>query len=479
MDTEKNPEYLATNVPSSEDSVRRVGSIADAEVFATGEDGIEFRTVGWVRAAMFFTKMTFATGVLAIPAALYSLGAVAGAIFIVFWGGLNTYCAVIQGQFKLKYPSVHTVADSSHIAALELGWSKKVALLVKEISEIAYLVTWVLVCGVAILGLSIALNAVSKHATCTVTFGFIAYICVSTIATIPKIHQLGWITWVGFISIVAAVLIVVIAVTQLDRPAAAPPTGDFDLGFSAVPPAGTTFATAWSMSLAIFSSSANTSGFVPVISEMRRPQDYFKSVYACMAWITSSYLAFSITMYAYCGKWVSSPALGSAGSTIKIISYAIAIPGLVAGCVIAIHVAAKSIFVRILRNTPHLTHRTRTHWAVWLSCTYGSGAIGWIICEAIPFYGSLISLVGGVGFGYLGVCVPAVLWMVLNREQRRGTTLQKCLWYSHIAMLILGFFIVIGGAYANIVSIINQYSAGQVGSAFSCLDNSNTIAGDS
>jgi hypothetical protein len=147
------------------------------------------------------------------------------------------------------------------------------------------------------------------------------------VASIRKIHQLGWVTWIGFGSIVTAIMIVVIAVTIPDRPAAAPQTGDFELGFSALPPVGTTFAGAFAASLAIFSSSANTSGFVPVISEMRNPKDYFKSVNSCMLWINSSYLALGLTVYAYCGKWVASPALGSAGPTIKIISYGIAIPG--------------------------------------------------------------------------------------------------------------------------------------------------------
>lgn len=62
---------------------------------------------------MFFTKMTFAAGVLSIPSALYTLGAVTGAIFITFWGGLNTYMAYLQGKFKLEHPSVHTVADAA------------------------------------------------------------------------------------------------------------------------------------------------------------------------------------------------------------------------------------------------------------------------------------------------------------------------------------------------------------------------------
>ncbi|KAF4635386.1 hypothetical protein G7Y89_g2716 [Cudoniella acicularis] len=99
---------------------------------------------------------------------------------------------------------------------------------------------------------------------------------ISSVASIRKIHQLGWVTWLVFGSIVTAIITVVIAVTIPDRPASAPQTGGFELGFAALPPTGTTFSGAFAGSLAIFSSSANTSGFVPVISEMRRPRDYFK-----------------------------------------------------------------------------------------------------------------------------------------------------------------------------------------------------------
>ncbi len=124
-----------------------------------------------------------------------------------------------------------------------------------------------------------------------------------------------------FSSIVSAVMIVVIAVTIPHRPAAAPQTGPFDLGFGAYPPAGSTFATAWAASIAIYASSANTFGYVrhalnffilgsrqqvanyiqiPVISEIRRLQDYLKALYACMTWITCSYLALCLTL---CVLW--------------------------------------------------------------------------------------------------------------------------------------------------------------------------------
>ncbi|KAF2763847.1 hypothetical protein EJ03DRAFT_379103 [Teratosphaeria nubilosa] len=447
----------------------------EAEVFITGTNGVDFRTVSWVKAAIFLLKMTFATGVLSIPAALYTLGAVAGAIFIIFWGLLNTYMAYIQGQFKLAHPSVHTVADAAHIAIIDLGCRERTAYLVREVTELLYTVSWIMCTGLGILGLSIALNAVSKHSACSIVFGLAAYLIVATIASIRKMEHLSWITWLGFITLVIAILIVVVAVTIPDRPAAAPKKGDFDLGFFAFPPAGTTFVAAWAASLAIYASSANTSGFVPVISEMREPKDFFKSLYTCMTWVTSSYLALGLTIYAYCGKWVTSPALGSAGPTIKIIAYAIAIPGLIATGMICVHISAKSVFVRLLRGTRHLTENTKTHWAVWLSCTYGTGAAGYILSEAVPFFSSLVSLIGALGFGPLGICLPVLLWASLHKNTWQRSALWNCAWVLQLCVFALGLLVTVGGTYATVVSIVAQYNAGQVGSAFSCADNSGTL----
>jgi len=118
------------------------------------------------------------------------------------------------------------------------------------------------------LAFTIALNAVSSHALCTVAFGAIAFFIIATLASIETLKDVGWIAYVGFVSIMAAILTVVIAVTQRDRPAAAPQTGTYDLGFQAGPATGTSFAMAWVAALAIFSSSANTPAFVSSLSSL-------------------------------------------------------------------------------------------------------------------------------------------------------------------------------------------------------------------
>lgn len=180
--------------------------------------------------------------------------------------------------------------------------------ILREISGGLYLIAYILCAGSGILGVSIGLNALSHHAACTVWWSFIATVVVAATASVRKFHDIGWLTWAGFLSIFTAVFIVVIGVTTRDRPAAAPQTGDFELGFYAI--AHPTFIAGMSASATIFVSSAGTSAFLPVISEMRNPKDYNKAVYACMAFVNAAYLAFSLVVYKWCGQWVASPSLG-------------------------------------------------------------------------------------------------------------------------------------------------------------------------
>jgi hypothetical protein len=97
-------------------------------------------------------------------------------------------------------------------------------------------------------------------------------------------------------------------VTTIDRPAAAPQEGDFELGFYAI--GHPTFMAGMVATSTIFVSSAATSAYMPVISEMRKPHEYFKALYVTMGFVTAAYFTFSMVVYAYCGQWVATPSLG-------------------------------------------------------------------------------------------------------------------------------------------------------------------------
>lgn len=87
----------------------------EKEVFKKTDTGVNFRKVGWFNAGVIFIKILFATGVLSLPSALYSLGAVGGSISIVAWGCFNTYCFVILGNFRTKHPHCHSIADMAEV----------------------------------------------------------------------------------------------------------------------------------------------------------------------------------------------------------------------------------------------------------------------------------------------------------------------------------------------------------------------------
>jgi hypothetical protein len=115
MDTKHDPEKISP--VASRNSPPPEVLKGEQEVFQINEDGVDFRTVTWPRAAIVFLKILFATGVLSIPAAMYEIGAAGGALVLLGFGMLNCYVGKVQGDFRNKHPSCHSVADMVGVIA--------------------------------------------------------------------------------------------------------------------------------------------------------------------------------------------------------------------------------------------------------------------------------------------------------------------------------------------------------------------------
>ncbi len=263
-----------------------------------------------------------------------------------------------------------------------------------------------------------------------------------------------------------------VGVTTRDRPAAAPQDGEFELGYHVI--GNPTFVTGITSVATIFCSGAGTSAFLPVISEMRKPRDYNKAVYLCMAIVTASYLTFSLVVYRWCGQWVASPSLGSAGDTIKKVAYGIGLTGLLVSACLYIHVAAKYLFVRILRNSEHLQKNSVVHWTVWLGCTFSMSVISFLLASGIPIFNYLLALAGSLTFAPLALGLPGYLWIFDHQHYRTGNWWQITSYWLNWLMILLAVFLTIGGTYGVVQNIIDAYASGLIGGAFSCADNSNS-----
>ncbi|KAF2027783.1 hypothetical protein EK21DRAFT_102251 [Setomelanomma holmii] len=433
---------------SSTDSINvgKVNPENDGEIFKKGEGIEDFRTVSWVHTSVIFLKLIFATGVLTIPSAMYTLGAFPGAINVLGWQFLNT-----------------CIADMGLLVGGKV---------VKEITGILFLVAFVIVAASGMVGVSTALNALSNHSLCTNYFSIIAAIMIALCASIRKFEKLSWVTWAGFASVFIAVFVVVVGVTTRDRPAAAPQSGPYEFGYHVI--GHPTFAAGITAASTIFCSGAGTSAFLPVMSEMRHPKEYSKAVSWCMGIVTAAYLSFSLVVYKWCGMWVASPSLGSAGPTVKKIAYGIGLIGLCVSGALYVHVSAKYIFVRILRNSRHLQSNSAVHWGTWLGCVASISVVSFLIASGVPIFNYLLSLAGSVAFAPLALGLPGWLWIYDHADYWKGTLWQKTLYMLHVVLILISIFLTIGGTYGVIVQILDAYRNGLIDSAFSCADNSNS-----
>lgn len=146
---------------------------------------------------LIFLTNQIGLGVLSLPLALQTLGIVPGIIAIVGLGILTGYTAYILLQFYKRYPAIVNIADVGR----KIGG--------RPLEIFVGVTFWVNLCMCAascLITLSIALNSMSEHATCTV--GFIGIITVASfLLCIPR--GLGFIAKIGVpatISIIAAIL---------------------------------------------------------------------------------------------------------------------------------------------------------------------------------------------------------------------------------------------------------------------------------
>lgn len=121
-----------------------------------------------------------------------------------------------------------------------------------------------------------------------------------------------------------------------DRPSAAPQFGPWESDFALFK--NPSFADAAAALSSIIFAYAGTPAYFNIVSEMKDHKDYFKALSLCQFVMTALYIAIGVVVYYYCGSFVASPALGSAGVLMKKICYGLALPGLLASVVLVTHV---------------------------------------------------------------------------------------------------------------------------------------------
>ncbi|KAJ5902871.1 hypothetical protein N7495_003399 [Penicillium taxi] len=421
-------------------------SNARDEVFGEiNGEGPNYRSVGWKGTAVLMMKTQCGLGVLSIPSAFDAIGIVPGVICLCAIAAITTWSDYIIGVFKLRHREVYGIDD---VGGMLLGRTGKAIL------GAAFVLWWTFCAGSGMLGLSIGLNAVSDHITCTAVWVAVSFVCAAILSSIQTLGRISWLAWVGLFCILTAIMSVTIAVGVQDRPAGAPQTGVWKSDYEIVKSPSFSEA-ATGLSTMVFAY-AGTPAFFSIVSEMREPRHYGRALVLCQTTVTLFYLVVGIVVYYYCGSYVSSPALGSGGRVMKKVAYGFGIPGLLVSTMLFVHLSAKYIFIRAMGNSRHLGANTITHWVVWLSCTIGVSLVAYIIASAIPVFSDLVSLVGALFGTPLCFQPMAGMWLYDNWSQKRSARwMLMVAWCGFI--IIAGTFLMIGGTYGSIVSIMDDY----------------------
>jgi len=225
---------------------------------------------------------------------------------------------------------------------------------------------------------------------------------------------------------------------------------------------------------------------------MRDAGDFTKSLLWCQSTVIMLYTVIGAVVYHFCGVYLSSPALGSAGGVLKKVCYGFALPGLLISAVLNIHMPAKLLMVRFLRNSHHLASNTKTHYLVWFGCVAFGTTIAYIIAEAIPVvsvnffsifflcsacsytqFNNLLSLIGAFLATPLAMTIEGMMYAY--EAKRNGEKLSWWGWAKHAwnSFIILFSFFAIGtGMWASIVAIRKDVTGGGTVQPFSCADNS-------
>ncbi|KHN99042.1 Amino acid transporter, transmembrane [Metarhizium album ARSEF 1941] len=465
------PDQIEPAASRSEGEVLDADVKTDDAVFGNITDaGPNYRNVssiaqvGWLGTAALMMKTQIGLGVLSIPSVFDAVGLVPGVILLLAVGTITTWSAHMIGVFKLRHRQVYGIDDAGGLIFGPVG---------REIFGISFTLLMTFAAAAAMIGISVALNALSTHGACTAVFVVVAAVFGFTFASIQTLGKISALAWIGVTSIVVAVFTVTIAVGVRGAPHApskdlqGPWKSNYELfkhpSFSDALGAITTLVFAY----------AGTPTFFSIASEMRDPKHYTKALVVCQTVITLAYIVVGVVVYYFCGSHVASPALGSAGPVIKKVAYGIALPGLLVTDLLLIHLAAKSIFVRLLRNSKHLASNTPKHWVVWLGSTLTITAVGYIIASAIPIFGQLIALIGALLGPILCFHPPGFMWIYDN--WKRSHSREQARWYWGVAcsifVIVSGTFLMIAGTYSAIYTIVHTPGSSKV---WSCADNSNS-----
>ncbi|PLB39871.1 transmembrane amino acid transporter protein-domain-containing protein [Aspergillus candidus] len=408
---------------------------------------VHYKTLSWWQSGMLMIAETVSLGVLSIPATLASIGLVPGIILIVGLGIISTYSGYVIGQFRQRYPSIHSMADAADVMLGPWG---------REIFGVAQLIFFLFATASHILTFTVMMNTLTNHGTCSLVFGVVGLI-LSFLCSLPRtMKNVSTFAVVSFLSIFVSVVITMVGV-GVEHP------GDGQMEITKA----TSFVNAFTAVTNIVFAYCGHAAFFGFIAEMKDPRDFPKSLAMLQGFEIVFYTIAAAVIYRYAGQGVASPALGSTGPILQKVAYGIAIPTIVIAGVINGHVAIKNVYVRLFRGTDLMHQRSLRATGSWIALALTFWIISWIIAEAIPVFNNLLSLISALFASWFSFGLSGIFGLYMTWGQLFTSPKRILLTIANVLLIGIGTTICVCGLWVSGVAIHNDASK----SSFSCANN--------
>ncbi|KAF7359247.1 Protein kinase domain-containing protein [Mycena sanguinolenta] len=466
-----------------ESSVDTVYSVSGQIAKESGHE-IQYRTCSWQKArrtaALLFSEY-ICLAILSFPWSYSVLGMVPGVILTIAVAATVQYTSLIVWKFCLKHPEVRDVCDIGRILFGGSEWAY-------NFTAVMFILNNTFIQGLHCLVGAKLLNTLSNSALCTIGFSAITSILCFVVSLPRTLNQLSGLGTFSAVTMGIAVLLAIIFSGIQSEPF------DFIAGKPPIvtkfPVAGTTFVSGKNVGIfehKLYSHRTNHHSFgswftvilfsklilTKFIAEMKEPRDFPKALWAVTICEVVVFTLCGAIMYHYVGnQYITAPAFGSLQPTYKKIAFSFAIPTIVYLGSLYSSVSARFIFFRLFRNSRHKHSNTLVGWATWAAIIAVTWIMAFIIAEVIPFFSDMLSLMSSLFDGWFGFIYWGMAYLILYPSEKRWNgpwrSFETLVNYFLIA---LGFFILVGGTYVSIQSIIDSYNASQVGGVFTCVSN--------
>ncbi|OCF30529.1 hypothetical protein I317_03293 [Kwoniella heveanensis CBS 569] len=436
----------------------------EAQKEVKDHDFVDFKTMGWFVAGLVSIAESMGTGLLNFPNTFYQLGMVGGIITTAGAALLTYFAGWIMIDFRNRHPGVVSYPDSG--AVMFGKWGRIIfggGLVVKTMA----------VAGSHALLVQSALNYLSSHAICGVWWAFLCGVVSVLMSLNREWKKTHWLSAVSIICLFSSSLIVLGGVAT--QPDSVLVKNGVPIQWRATPAKPTLISMITAVSNVVFALGGNSAAF-SFAAEMKNPNDFKKSFAFVQFAGFIMYITIGAGIYVAGGQYVTSPAFSMTQRPVQIAAWSVALVTLMISGILVVNVAAKYLYVNSLRSSPLLTSKGLRARLIWVGFVSAIWIAGFVVCQLIPFFSPLTTIIGSVFTTWFSIGFCGVMWFYNQHpyfaapgEVRRiDTPFKVFLFGTAILCILFGLVITPLGIYTAAISIRNGYRTSSYKHPFSC-----------